>query len=106
MKQINMAILGAGNIARQMAVAVNGLQDQVCAYAVASRSLKKAEAFAREWHFQKAYGSYEELAEEKKVFLTEAIWPAISPADRLWKDCLHRESSASLSPWRRSFQCR
>lgn len=44
MKQISMAILGAGNIARQMAVAVNGLQDQVCAYAVASRSLEKAEA--------------------------------------------------------------
>ena len=47
MKRINMAIMGAGNIARQMAVAINGLQEQVCAYAVASRSLDKAEAFAK-----------------------------------------------------------
>lgn len=37
MKRRNMAILGAGNIARQMAAAINGLQEQVCAYAVASR---------------------------------------------------------------------
>lgn len=75
MKQINMAILGAGNIARQMAVAVNGLQSQVRAYAVASRSLEKAEAFAREWHFQKAYGSYEELAADPEVDLIYIATP-------------------------------
>lgn len=75
MKQINMAIMGAGNIARQMAVAVNGLQSQVRAYAVASRSLEKAEAFAREWHFQKAYGSYEELAADPEVDLVYIATP-------------------------------
>ena len=75
MRQINMAILGAGNIARQMAVAVNGLQSQVRAYAVASRSLEKAEAFAREWHFQKAYGSYEELAADPEVDLIYIATP-------------------------------
>lgn len=75
MKQINMAILGAGNIAQQMAVAVNGLQNQVRAYAVASRSLEKAEAFAREWHFQKAYGSYEELAADSEVDLIYIATP-------------------------------
>ena len=75
MKQINMAILGAGNIARQMAVAVNGLQSQVRAYAVASRSLEKAEAFAREWHFQKAYGSYKELAADPEVDLVYIATP-------------------------------
>lgn len=134
MRQINMAILGAGNIAGQMAAAINGLQDRVCAYAVASRSLDKAQAFAQEWHFQKAYGSYEELAadpeadlvyiatphamhydnarlcvehgravlvekaftanaaqaralielaREKKVFLTEAIWTRYMPARQI-----------------------
>lgn len=75
MRQINMAILGAGNIARQMAVAVSGLQNQVRAYAVASRSLEKAEAFAREWHFQKAYGSYEELAADPEVDLIYIATP-------------------------------
>ncbi|MDE7222872.1 MAG: hypothetical protein K2O34_03700 [Acetatifactor sp.] len=58
MKRINMAIMGAGNIARHMAEAIGGLQEQVCAYAVASRSLDKAEAFAEEWH----YYEYEVLA--------------------------------------------
>ncbi|MDE5950472.1 MAG: Gfo/Idh/MocA family oxidoreductase [Acetatifactor sp.] len=72
---MNMAILGAGNIAQQMAVAVNGLQSQVRAYAVASRSLEKAEAFAREWHFQKAYGSYEELAADPEVDLIYIATP-------------------------------
>lgn len=36
MKRINMAIIGAGNIARYMAEAINGLREQVCAYGVAS----------------------------------------------------------------------
>lgn len=75
MKRINMAILGAGNIARQMATAINGLQEQVCAWAVASRSLEKAEAFAREWHFRKAYGSYEELAADPDVDLIYVATP-------------------------------
>lgn len=75
MKRINMAILGAGNIARQMAAAINGLAEQVCAYGVASRSLEKAQDFAREWHFQKAYGSYEELAEDPGVDLIYVATP-------------------------------
>lgn len=130
MKKWNMAILGAGKIANVMAEAINGLE-QVNAYAIASRSIEKAEQFADKWHFQKAYGSYEELvndpevelvyiatphshhyeharlcvehgkpvlvekaftanakqaadlihlAEEKKVFLTEAIWTRYLPA--------------------------
>lgn len=75
MKRINMAIIGAGNIARYMAEAINGLREQVCAYGVASRSLAKAEAFAKEWHFQKAYGSYEELAADPEVDLVYIATP-------------------------------
>lgn len=134
MEPINVAIMGAGNIAGCMAAALNGLQEQVCAYGVASRSKENAEAFAKKWHFQRAYGSYEELArdpavdlvyiatphamhydnarlcvehgravlvektftanagqarklitlaEEKGVFLTEAIWTRYTPARRI-----------------------
>ncbi len=75
MKRINMAIIGAGNIARYMAKAIDGLQEQVCAYAVASRSLDKAEVFAKEWHFQRAYGSYEELAADPAVDLVYIATP-------------------------------
>ena len=72
---INIAILGAGNIAGSMAKAVNGISDKVHAYAVASRSLEKAQAFAQKWGFEKAYGSYEELASDDNVDLIYIATP-------------------------------
>lgn len=138
MSRFNMAILGAGNIATQMAAAINGLED-VTAYAVASRNLEKAQKFASKYKFDKAYGSYEELvkddeidliyiatphsehyahaklciehgkavlvekaftanatqakeiielAEEKGVFLTEAIWTRYMPGRKLIEDII------------------
>lgn len=136
---MKVAILGAGVIATSMATAINGLDDSVEAYAVASRDLERAQAFAKEWGFKKAYGSYEEmvqdpevdlvyvatphshhfehaklciehgkpvlveksftanakqakeliaLAEEKKVFLTEAIWTRYMPSRKLIDDAI------------------
>lgn len=72
---MNVAILGAGRIAVMMAQALNGLDDSVQAYAVASRELKRAERFAREHHIQKAYGSYRELVEDEKVDLVYIATP-------------------------------
>ena len=60
MKEIRVSILGAGNIARQMADTINALEG-VTLYGVASRDLKKAEAFAEKYGAVKAFGSYEEL---------------------------------------------
>ena len=40
-------------------------------YAVAGRSMKKAEAFQEKYGFQKAYGSYEELLADPQV---EAVY--------------------------------
>lgn len=70
-----MAILGAGNIARSMAAAIRGLSEQVCAYAVAARESERAEAFAREWGFEKAYGSYEALVADPAVDLVYVATP-------------------------------
>lgn len=75
MKKLNVAILGAGGIARAMATAVNGLKEEAAAYAVASRSLEKAQEFAEKWGFQKAYGSYEELVEDENVDLIYIATP-------------------------------
>lgn len=69
------AIIGTGKIAGHMAAALNGLQGEVPAYAVASRNLEKAREFAREWHFEKAYGSYEELVEDAEVDLVYVATP-------------------------------
>lgn len=72
---MKVGILGAGDIASTMATAINGLDDSVIAYAVASRSLEKAEAFAKDWKVQKAYGSYEEMLEDPEVDLVYVATP-------------------------------
>ena len=51
-------ILGAGNIAGTLAATMRQMKEAEC-YAVASRTQEKAENFAKEYGFQKAYGSYE-----------------------------------------------
>lgn len=73
--EFRVAILGAGNIAGQMAKALQGISDEVVLYAVASRSMEKAEAFCEKWGFEKAYGTYEELAKDDKVDLIYVATP-------------------------------
>lgn len=76
---MKFGILAAGNIAHKMAEAVTGIGERGTAkiekYAVASRDLSKAEAFAEEWGFEKAYGSYEELAQDPEVELVYVASP-------------------------------
>lgn len=72
---MNVGILGAGNIARSMATAVNGLGDDIKLYAVASRDLAKSKAFAETWGVEKAYGSYEEMLEDNAVDLVYIATP-------------------------------
>lgn len=68
-KRINIAVLGAGNIAESMSRALLDIKDEVNMYAVASRSLSKAESFAKEFGYEKAYGSYEEAVKDENVDL-------------------------------------
>lgn len=72
---MNIAIIGAGNIARHMAEAINGLDDNYVPYAIASRDIEKAVAFKEKYGFQKAYGSYEELACDPEVDLIYIATP-------------------------------
>ena len=69
-----IGILGAGLIARKMAEAIAPFDD-MSVYAVASRSKEKAEAFAKEWNIEKAYGSYEEMVSDEKVDLVYIATP-------------------------------
>lgn len=71
---MKMAILGAGAIAKTMAATINKMEEVTC-YAVASRDLKKAEAFAKEFGFVKAYGSYEEMLSDPEVELVYIATP-------------------------------
>lgn len=74
MKTYKVGIIGAGSIARAMAATLAGIQ-QTERYAIASRNRGKAETFAREWGFGRAYGSYEELASDPEVDLIYIATP-------------------------------
>lgn len=74
-KKFNVAILGAGNIAGAMATALSGISNEVNKYAVASRTLSKAETFKEKWGFEKAYGSYEELVQDENIDLIYIATP-------------------------------
>lgn len=66
MGKIRWGILAPGHIARGFTAGLKVLEDAEL-YAVGSRSLETAKAFANEFGFKKAYGSYAELADDKDV---------------------------------------
>ncbi|MFW6277117.1 MAG: Gfo/Idh/MocA family protein [Prolixibacteraceae bacterium] len=65
-RTFNWAILGCGKIARKFSSDLK-LLSNANLYATASRDLKKSQDFAAEFGFEKAYGSYEEMLNDKNV---------------------------------------
>lgn len=74
MKTYNWAILGCGRIAKKFAADLN-LLPNANLYATASRSVEKSQEFAKEFNFQKAYGSYEEMVLNKNVDIVYIATP-------------------------------
>ena len=70
----NVGIMGSGNIAGIMAGTINKMKN-VRVYAVASRQQVHADVFAGKYGCKKAYGSYEDLAADKKVDLIYVATP-------------------------------
>ena len=65
---MRVGIIGTGWIAEKAAITLRGLSE--CeAYAVGSRTLERAEAFAKEWGITKVCGSYAELINDPGVDL-------------------------------------
>lgn len=71
---MKIGILGAGNIARNMANTLNAMEDATF-YAIGARDQKKAEKFAKEYGAKKAYGSYEQLVSDPEVELIYVATP-------------------------------
>ena len=69
-----IGIIGAGWIARKMCRAIAPFTDMEI-YAIASRTMEKAEAFAAEHNIRKAYGSYEEMVCDPAVDLVYIATP-------------------------------
>ncbi|MBR5084222.1 MAG: Gfo/Idh/MocA family oxidoreductase [Prevotella sp.] len=65
---MRVGVIGTGWIAEKAAITLDGLKECEC-YAVGSRTMEKAEAFARQWNIPKAYGSYSELIADPDVDL-------------------------------------
>ncbi|NLZ68689.1 MAG: Gfo/Idh/MocA family oxidoreductase [Spirochaetales bacterium] len=85
---MNIGIMATGGIAKKMADTIN-LMDEVTLYAVASRSLEKANAFATEYGAEKAYGSYDELLSDSKVDLVYIATPHHTHKD-LMLECINK----------------
>ncbi len=69
-----VGIVGAGWIAAKAAETLNGL-DGFRPYAIGSRSLEKAKAFAGQWGIEHAYGSYTEVIDNPEVDLLYVATP-------------------------------
>lgn len=63
---MRVGIIGAGSIATSMARTLSGMTS-ASKYAIASRSIEKAEKFKTDYGFEKAYGSYAELLADPDV---------------------------------------
>jgi predicted dehydrogenase len=73
-ENFKVGIVGAGWIAQKAAVTLKDLDGIEC-YAIASRTLSKAQDFARQWGVTKAYGSYDELISDPSVDLVYVATP-------------------------------
>ena len=79
---MKLAILGAGRIADKVSETLEQMPEIEC-YAVASRELARAEEFAQKHHFQKAYGSYEEMLSDPAVELVYICTPHSHHAEHM-----------------------
>ena len=67
MEQVKWGVLGTANIAKGCTIPGMKLAENCELYAIAGRSMEKAEAFRAEFGFKKAYGSYEDLLNDTEV---------------------------------------
>lgn len=71
---MKVAIIGAGSIATKMARTIAALKETEN-YAIASRNIDKARAFADKWGVKRAYGSYDEMLADDAVDLVYVALP-------------------------------
>ena len=71
---MKLGILGCGRIVRSVAPALVALPEIEC-YAAASRTPGKAEAFAKDFGFEKVYNSYEAMLSDPEVELVYVATP-------------------------------
>ncbi|MDO5352990.1 MAG: Gfo/Idh/MocA family oxidoreductase, partial [Succinatimonas sp.] len=73
MKKLNWGIIGTGWIATEMAEALNRVNGEI--YAVCATCLENAQKYANKFGVQKAYGSADELIDDKDVDIVYIATP-------------------------------
>lgn len=71
---IRWGIIGAGNIAKRFTISSAQTKEGIL-YAVANRTLEKAEAFKKNYPCEKAYGSYEALLKDPQIDMVYIALP-------------------------------
>lgn len=71
MRRVKWGILGIADIAQRCMIPAMKMADNVQLYGIASRNLEKAEQFRISEGFEKAYGSYSDLLNDKEI---EAVY--------------------------------
>ena len=79
---MNIGFIGAGRIANTLASTMARMED-VNLYAVAARDLDRAQAFAAQYGFDRAYGSYEEMLRDPHVELVYIATPHSHHAEHM-----------------------
>ena len=74
MNKYSVGIIGTGGIAHKMAKTLSKMKGVKCG-AVASRTLEKAQDFAKQYGIKKAYGSYEELVSDDTIDMVYIATP-------------------------------
>lgn len=70
---INWGMMGLGSIAHEFAEAF--AVEEACLYGAASRSLTKAQDFAKQYHIEHAYGSYEDMLADPAIDIVYLATP-------------------------------
>jgi predicted dehydrogenase len=79
-EQINWGVVGTGGITRRFAQALQTVKGAGL-YAAASRTTERAEAFAAEFGFEKAYGNYRTMLEDPAVDIVYIGTPHVAHRD-------------------------
>ena len=74
MRKVTWGVIGTAGIAEGQTIPGMQQAENCRMYAIAGRSLEKAQAFQEKFGFEKAYGSYEELLDDPEV---EAVYIAL-----------------------------
>lgn len=84
MANVKWGVLGTASIARGCSIPGMQKADNCDLYAIAGRDINKAEAFKKEFGFEKAYGDYDSLLQDKEV---EAVYIPL-PNDMHYEWCM------------------